>query len=170
MIKKFFWQNEYIFKKDLHFICNTNILCTKKYFSNEIYIFYIFIYIFLCKKSFFSVEKFFNVKLFFHIKTFFSVNNVYFVKNTNIFWKNNFFFQLSFATNKQPYFWDCFSSIGAQIHVSTKNIFLSIQLKLKQLFQMSSLMHVPERCNKSSVSVFAFIFIYRSCSATNMPA
>ena len=31
----FFLQNEYIFKKDLYFICNANILCIKIYFSNE---------------------------------------------------------------------------------------------------------------------------------------
>ena len=34
--KKFFLQNEYIFKKDLYFICNTNIFCVKIYFWNEI--------------------------------------------------------------------------------------------------------------------------------------
>ena len=89
--KKCFLQNEYIFKKDLYFIRNTNIFCVKIYFWNEIYIFYIFICIFLCKKKFFSLKKFFIVKLFFHIKTFFSGNNVYFVKNTNVFSKKNFF-------------------------------------------------------------------------------
>ena len=32
MIKKFFWQNEYKFKKDLYLICNTKIFCIKIYF------------------------------------------------------------------------------------------------------------------------------------------
>ena len=68
----------------------------KKYFSNEIYIFFIF-----CKKSFFSKQKI-DIKFFFHIKLFFSANNAYFVKTTNIFSKNKIVFQLSFATNEQP--------------------------------------------------------------------
>ena len=82
-------QNEYMFKKDLdlYFACNTNIFCIKIYFSNEIHIFYIFVYIFLCKKSFFSLKKKIKCKNFFHIKTFFSANNVYFVK-TQIFFQN----------------------------------------------------------------------------------
>ena len=67
------------------------------------YIFYIFIYIFLCNKSFFSVKIFFNIKLFFHIKRFISASNAYLVKNKNICSKKNCFFQLSFATNEQPY-------------------------------------------------------------------
>ena len=90
--KIFFLQNEYIFKKDLCFIYNTNIFCIKKYFSNEIYIFYIFIYIFLCKKSFFSVKTFLNTKLFFYIKTFFSGNNVYFVKKHKYLFKKKILF------------------------------------------------------------------------------
>ena len=59
MIKNiFFWKNEYIFKKELYFIGNTNILC-KNIFLKEIYIyFYIFIYIFLCKKSSFQQKTF----------------------------------------------------------------------------------------------------------------
>ena len=57
-------QNEYMFMKDLYFACNTNIFCIKIYFSNEIHIFYIFVYIFLCKKSFFSLKKNFNAKIF----------------------------------------------------------------------------------------------------------
>ena len=40
-----------MFQKDLYIVCNTNMFCMKIYFSNEIHIFYIFIYIFLCKKS-----------------------------------------------------------------------------------------------------------------------
>ena len=36
------------------------------------------------------------------MKTFFSANNVYFVKNV-YFQKKYIFFQLSFATNEQPY-------------------------------------------------------------------
>ena len=80
--------------------CDTSIFCIKMYFSNEIHIFYIFIYILLCKKVF-SVKRFFNIKCFFHIKTFFSANNVYFVKSENISSKI-IFFQLSFATNEQP--------------------------------------------------------------------
>ena len=56
----------------------------------------------------FSIKKAFSIKknqynFFFHIKLFFSANNVDFVKNTNIFSKKIFFFQLSFATNEQPY-------------------------------------------------------------------
>ena len=93
IIKKIFLQNEYIFKKDLYFICKTNIFCIKLYFSNEIYIFYIFIYIFLCKKVFFS-KKFFQYKTFFLYKNLFCANNVYFVKNPNIVSKKNFFFNL----------------------------------------------------------------------------
>ena len=56
MIKKIFWQDEHIFKKDSYFICNTKIFYVKIYFWNDIYIFYIFIYIFRCKlkKSFFQ--------------------------------------------------------------------------------------------------------------------
>ena len=69
--------NKYIFY--VYILFYTNIFCINIYFSNGTYIFYIFIYIFLCKKKF-SVKNF-NVKLFFHIKTFFSENNVYFVKN-----------------------------------------------------------------------------------------
>ena len=100
--KNFFLQNEYIFKKDLCFICNTNIFCIKMYFSNEINLFfYIFIYIFLCKKNVFFSKKFFQYKTFFPYKDIFSANNVYFVKNI-YFFKKNFFFQLSFATNEQP--------------------------------------------------------------------
>ena len=91
--KNIFLQNEYIFQKDLYFICNTNIFCVKIYFWNEINIFYIFIYIFLCKKSFFSVKSFFIIKHFFNIKTFFSANNVYFVKK-KYFFKKKFFFNL----------------------------------------------------------------------------
>ena len=30
--KKVFLQNEYIFKKDLYFVCDTNIFCAKIYF------------------------------------------------------------------------------------------------------------------------------------------
>ena len=52
--KNLFLQNEYMFKKDLYFVCNRNIFCIKIYFSNETYTFYIFIYIFLCKKSSFQ--------------------------------------------------------------------------------------------------------------------
>ena len=94
-------QNEYIFKKDLYFVCRTifyktNIFCIKIYFSNDIYIFYIFIYVFLCKNFFFSVKKAFNVKLFFHMKTFFSV--IYILSKTQIFFQKKFF-----ATNEQPY-------------------------------------------------------------------
>ena len=69
----------------------------KKYFSNEIYIFFVF-----CKKSFFSKPKKISINFFFHIKLFFSANNLYFVKNTNISSKKKKFFQLSFRTNEQP--------------------------------------------------------------------
>ena len=63
------------------------------------YIFYIFIYIFFCKKSFFQEKTFFAAKLFFHIKIFFSANNVYLVKN-----KNNIFSNLvnEMNLNEQP--------------------------------------------------------------------
>ena len=37
------------------------------------------------------------------MKTFFSANKVYVVKNKYFFKKKNFFFQLSFATNEQPF-------------------------------------------------------------------
>ena len=70
--KKKILQNEYIFKKDLHFVCNTNIFCVKIYFWNEIY-FFTFSSIFFC------------INFFFHIKTFFSP------KNTNILSKKFFF-------------------------------------------------------------------------------
>ena len=83
MIKKIFLHNEYIYSRKIYFICNTNILCIKIYLSNDIYIFYIFIYVFLCKNIF-------------------SANNVYFVKNKYLK-KTIIFFQLSFATNEQPY-------------------------------------------------------------------
>ena len=49
------------------------------------------------------MKTFFNIKLFFYIKTFFSANNVYFEKNKYFFKTKKFFFQLSFATNEQPY-------------------------------------------------------------------
>ena len=74
MIKKFCRMN--IFKKDLYFICNTNIFCVKIHFSS----FYIFIYIFLCKKSFLS-------KKIFQYKNIFSANNIYFVKKIYFFKK-----------------------------------------------------------------------------------
>ena len=68
------------------------------YFSNEVYIFYIFIYIFHCKVFFSKII--FQYKTFFPYENIFYVYNVYFVKKTNIF--SNIFFQLSFATNEQP--------------------------------------------------------------------
>ena len=92
--KNIFCRMNNIFKKDLSFVCKTNMFCIKIYFSNEIYIFYIFIYIFL----FFS-KKIFNKKLFFYIKTFFlqimyfvKNPNIFFVKNPNIFSKKKIFF------------------------------------------------------------------------------
>ena len=80
----------YMFKKDLYFVCNKNIFCIKIFFSNEIYTFYIFIYIFLCKKVFFS-KKTFQYETFYPYKNLFSTYNGYFVKNTNIFSKIFFF-------------------------------------------------------------------------------
>ena len=59
-------------------------------FSNDIYIFYTFIYIFLCKKGFVSKKKI-QYKTFFPNKNIFSANDVYFVKNTNIFSEKIFF-------------------------------------------------------------------------------
>ena len=82
-------QNKYIFKKDLYYICHTNIFCTKIYFSNEIYIFYILIYIFLCKKSFFS-------KIIFHYKTFFSKQKHFFSKECIFCKKQKNFFLIFF--------------------------------------------------------------------------
>ena len=73
-------QNEYIFKKDLYFICNTYIFCMKLYFSNEIY-----------KNVFFSKKKF-QHKTFFPYKNIFSGNNVYFVKNIFFQKKKKIFF------------------------------------------------------------------------------
>ena len=97
--KNIFLQNEYIFKKGLYFVCKTNIFCIKMYFSNEICIFYIFIYIFLCKKSFFSVKTLFNIKHFFYIKTYFlqimyisSKTQIFFSSKTQIFFQKNIFF------------------------------------------------------------------------------
>ena len=85
--KKCFLQNEYIFKKDLYFIRDANIFCIKKYCSYETF-FYIFNYVFLCKKVFYS-------KTFFPYKNIFSANNVYFVKNTYIhIYIFNIFFNL----------------------------------------------------------------------------
>ena len=52
MIKKFFSQNENMFKKDLYFICNKHFLCKNIFLKWDI--FYIFIYIFLCKKKLFQ--------------------------------------------------------------------------------------------------------------------
>ena len=91
MIKIFFCRMNIYLRKI--YICSKNIFCIKIYFSNEIYIFYIFIYIFLCRKIFFSVKQFFNISLVFQIKTFFSGNNAYFVKN-RYFSKKHFFFLL----------------------------------------------------------------------------
>ena len=54
-------------------------------------LFYIFIYIFLCKKSFFSI-KVFQYKTFFAYKNIFSANNSYFIKNRYIFSKKYIFF------------------------------------------------------------------------------
>ena len=65
-------------RKNIYFVCKTNIFCIKKYFSNERYIFYTFIYFFLCKK------KKIHHKTFFPYKNIFSASNVYFVKNINI--------------------------------------------------------------------------------------
>ena len=53
-LRNFSLQNEYIFKKDLYFICDTNIFCIKIYFQMRYVYFYVLIYIFLCKKSFFQ--------------------------------------------------------------------------------------------------------------------
>ena len=135
----FFLQNEYIFKKDLYFICNTNIFCIKIYFSNEIYIFYIFIYIFICKKVFFSVKTFFRIKLFFHIKTF--------VKNTNIFSKKNknFFFNLVLQQ---------INNHSKQMR-STEIYFLIFLLKLYLLFCFICLLKFLNQ--KATVSMIGFV-------------
>ena len=93
MIKNFFFfcrMNIYLRK----IICNTNIFCIKRYFSNEIYYIFTFSFIFFSvKKVFFSKKKNFSIKLFFPYKNIFSANNLYFVKN--IFsTKKIFFFNL----------------------------------------------------------------------------
>ena len=59
----------------------------------DIYFLHFYIY-FSLKKKFFSVKKFFNVKLF--------LNNLCFLKNI-FFIKKKVFFQLTLATNEQPY-------------------------------------------------------------------
>ena len=61
------------------------------------YIYFTFPFIFFSVKNVFSVKKVLVIKLFFHIKTFF-YNKHFFKKK-----KKNCFFQLSFATNEQPY-------------------------------------------------------------------
>ena len=77
MFKNFFLKNEYICKKDLYFICSTNIFYVKIYFWNEIF-----------------RKKKFDYKTFFPYKKILSANNVYFVKNTTIFSKKIVFFNL----------------------------------------------------------------------------
>ena len=52
--------NKYLRKIYILFV--TNIFCVKVCFWNEIYIFYIFIYIFLCQKSFFPYKNIFFCK------------------------------------------------------------------------------------------------------------
>ena len=86
--------------RKIYILFVTNIFCIKIYFSNEIHIFYIFIYIFLCKK-FFSVKQIFNIKLFFHKKIMYiiCINNLqimYTLLKTKYFFKkkNKFFFNL----------------------------------------------------------------------------
>ena len=80
-----------MFKKlRIYFVCNRNIFCIKIYFSNEIHIFYIFIYIFLCKS-------FFQWKIF-KYKTFFPYKNIFFGKWC-IFCKQHIFFQKWFFFN-----------------------------------------------------------------------
>ena len=85
--KKLFLQNEYIFKKDLYFICNTNIFCIKIYFQ-MIYIYFTFSFIFFSVKNVFFSKKKIQHKLFFHIKRFFL---------------QIMFIFISFATNEQPH-------------------------------------------------------------------
>ena len=98
--KNVFWQNEYIFQKYLYFICNTNIICIKIYFSNEISVFLHFHSYFSLQKKLFSVKKVFNINFFFPYKNIFSAINVQFV--TTIFFPKKIFVQLSFAKNEQP--------------------------------------------------------------------
>ena len=92
-----FLQNEYIFKKDLYFICNTNIFWIKISHMR-----YAFSFIFFSVKKVFFGKKDLQYKTFFPYKNTFSANNVYFVKNIYFFKKKLFVFQLSFATNEQP--------------------------------------------------------------------
>ena len=94
--QNFFLQNEYIFKKDLYFICNTNIFCIKIYFPNEIFIFTF---------SFFSVKKKLQYKSFFPYKNNFFCKCCIFCKKQIFSQKKKMFFQLSLATNEQPYLW-----------------------------------------------------------------
>ena len=85
-----FLQNEYIFKKDLYFICNIKNSAWKCISQMKL-LFYIFIYIFLWKKRFFS-KKIFQYKTFFSYKNIFSANNSYIFKNRYIFSKKYIFF------------------------------------------------------------------------------
>ena len=77
------------------------------------YIFFTFSFIFFSGKKVFSVKNLFRYKTFFPYKFFFSANNAYFVKikNTNIFSKKKSFFQLSVATNEQPYLFNTLVSL-----------------------------------------------------------
>ena len=121
-------------------------MCKNIFLKWDIYIFYIFIYIFLCKKSFFFI------KLFFHIKTFFSANNVYFVKNKDIFSKKNF----------------CFTLILQQMH--NHSIYLSRSLKLKKkpmrrfylLWFLCNLLNLKVN-NSSNNQIKRYIFLSHSC-------
>ena len=99
---------ECAFKKDLYFICNTHFLYKNIFLKWDI--FYISIYVFLCKKSFFSVKKIFNIKLFFHIKIFFQKKLFFKLvlqqMNNHIFLQNNSNYIVSFnPLNANPTKW-----------------------------------------------------------------
>ena len=88
--KKFFLQNDNIFKKDLYFMV-TQKFSVKKKISQMRYTFFTFSYTyFSVKKAFFSTKDF-QYKTFFTYKNIFSANNVYFVKDNFFFKKKSFF-------------------------------------------------------------------------------
>ena len=103
MIKKacFFCRvNIYFRKIYILFVAQTFVSEMSKYVSK--YVSEMRCILFTFSFIFFSIKKVFFSKKHFHCKTFFPANNVYFVKNT-FFFKKKIMFQLSFATNEQPY-------------------------------------------------------------------
>ena len=88
---KFFWQG----RMNIYLRKNYILFVTQTFLSKNIFLKWdIYFNI--------SVKKIIIIKLFSHTRTFFSTNDVYFVKS-NYFFKKKIVFQLSFATNEQPY-------------------------------------------------------------------